>query len=173
MSAEAKSRTPWALIISIAVNGLLIGLLAGVMLAGGPKRGGPPPGGPGPGGGGDRALARDIVQAAPIEERQAMREVLTQAWRASEADRRAIHEAQRKIGAAMAAESYDAEAVRNGFAEWREADARVKARVQEALVGVIGQLPAERRQALAKALAERDQRRQKRRDRRQQRQQRD
>lgn len=175
MSADTPSKKPMGLIISIALNGLLIGLLAGVMLAGGPKqRGGQP--GPSAGDEGDRGLARAIIGAAPENERRELRKLMGKAWESSRPDRQIIRDAQSAISNAVGADEFDSELILAEFEKWRAADVRVKSNVQNALVDILEQLSPESRQALAAEMKRHDTRRERwreRRERRQERRQRD
>lgn len=167
MSAETPRNTPWLLVFSFALNGLLIGILAMSLTLGGPRdRGGPPP----PGGNsgvsaGDRGLARAIMRSAPASERPEFRRMMGDAWRSAQSDRETIRDVQSKIGEAIQSEEFDASAVEAAFKEWREADLRVKEKVQGALVDVLSSLPKESRDELANILKEHEDRRRRFRDR--------
>ena len=170
MTAEKPSSTPWGLVISLAINGLLIGLLAGVMLSGGPGYRGGPPGGP-PGsemvgaGGVDRGLGRAILQAAPSEDRLRIRRIMRDAWPATEADRKLIREAQQAIAKGIAADPFNGDDIAASFETWRSADMRIKAAVQGAMIQALESLPPESRQTLAEEMKRHRTRRQERRER--------
>ena len=166
MSAENASRTPWGLVLSVALNGLLIGLLAGVMRSGGPHKRGGPPGGPEAGpAGGDRGLARAIIQSAPADARPELRRAMSDAWASSADDRARVRSAQKTISDAVAAETFDQDAVLAAFEDWREADTRIKARVQTAMADLLAEIPPDARKALAEQMRRHESRRQRRRDR--------
>lgn len=166
MSSETPRKTPFVLIISVALNGLLIGLLAGVLLSGGPhKRGGPPGPGPGPDGGPasiDRGLARAILQSAPRSERTEIRRAMGDAWRSTADQRQTIRNAQRTIAEAIRSETFDEDTVSQAFEDWRNADLEIKTKVQTALVEALSTLPPEGRAALAEEMTKHQLRREKR-----------
>ena len=158
MSEERARKTPYGLIISVALNGLLVGLLAGVLLSGGPRgRGGPPP--LGPVDGGERAMARAILKSAPQEARLQIRRNMEDAWKNTEAERRLIREAQATISNAVSAETFDRDAVEAAFETWRAADLRIKEAVQQAMISTLEGMPAESRKALAEQMKFREERR--------------
>ena len=163
MSSELPRKTPYGLIFSVALNGLLVGLLAGVLLSGGPhKRGGPPGPGSGPDGGPssiERGMARAILQSAPRADRAKIRQTLGETWRSTADDRQIIRESQHTIAEAIRADTFDDVAVAKAFEEWRDADRRVKTAVQSAMVGVLADLPPESRAALAEEMKRRETRR--------------
>lgn len=166
MSDQTSRKTPWVLVASFALNGLLIGVLAMALAFGGPRhRGGGPPSGPGDVAGGDRALARAILQSAPASDRPEFRRIMGEAWRSTAADRKIIRDAQRTIGEQINAEEFDIETVEQAFLEWRAADTRIKESVQGAMVKVVSSLPDESRAELAEIMRRHEKRRQRFRDR--------
>ena len=160
MSAEPSQKTPWILVFSFALNGLLIGILAMTLMLGGSKqRGGSPSGGIGGVIAGDRGLARAIIESAPASERPEFRRIMGDAWRDARSDRAVIREAQKKISEAVQSGQLDKAAIEAAFKEWREADMRVKTKVQVALVDVLSSLPEENLAELAEILKEYENRR--------------
>ena len=143
MSDSAKPRLPIWLIASLMANALLIGLLIGGGL--GQKRAGPPLGGPG---GSEQALVRGIDQAVPEDQRRAVRQAFRRAFADTRQERVRLRDAQSELGRRLSAEPYDAEAVREGFAEMRNADAAMKARMHDVLADQFGNLTAEQRRAV-------------------------
>lgn len=160
MSSEAPQKTPWILVISFALNGLLIGILAMTLMVGGPKHSDRPLTGGNSGvTAGDRGLSRAIMRSAPASERPEFRRIMGDAWREARADRDTIREAQKKIGASIQSGKFDAAAAEEAFKEWREADLRVKAKVQDALVEVLSSLPEDNLDELSEILKEHESRR--------------
>lgn len=142
MSDSAKPRLPIWLIASLMANALLIGLFIGGGL--GQKRAGPPVGGPG----GEQALIRGIDQAVPEDQRQAVRQAFRRAFEDTRQERVKLRDAQTELSRRLSAEPYDAEAVREAFAEMRSADAVMKARLHDVLANQFGNLTAEQRRAV-------------------------
>ena len=114
MTAETnpKPRRNWgriALVISLGVNLLIVGLVAGAMLHGPRDRGGNP---------GPRDLGRELglgpfVQALPGADRRAIGDAFRReagAFRANREEMRALFES---LLAALRAEPYDSDALRN------------------------------------------------------------
>lgn len=163
MSTERPRKTPWVLVASFALNGLLVGILAMALFMGTPnKRGGPhgPPAGPTSGPDSvDRGMARAVIQSAPASERAEIRRALGDAWRRTARDRRVIREAQRTIMQAIEADTFDRDALSAAFQTWREADQRIKTIVQGALMDALDRLPAENRKALSEEMKRREARR--------------
>ena len=164
MTSETPRKTPYGLIVSVALNGLLVGLLAGVLLSGGPhKRGGP--NGPGPAGGVgavEHGMARAILQSAPRADRAQIRRTMGDAWRGTAAERQKIRDAQRTIAQAIDAETFNRDAVMAAFEAWRDADREIKTAVQTAMVEALDDLPTESRAALAEDMKRHEALRQKR-----------
>lgn len=142
MSDSPKTRLPIWLIASLMANALLVGLLIGGGL--GQKRAGPPVNG----GGGEQALIRGIDQSVPEDQRKAVRQAFRRAFADTRQERIRLREAQRDLARRLSADPYDAEAVRNGFEEMRNADAAMKARMHDVLADQFGGLSAEQRRAV-------------------------
>jgi len=140
-------RAPYGLIASIAINGLLIGLVAGMWISGGnsaaDQRRGPP---------GDR-LTQGVIERAAPDERRIVGRALGAAWRGAEAERKAEREAREAVMAAVSAEPYDEAAVEAAFDAWRAADSEVKQSIQAALSDVLANVSPESRRAIAARLA--------------------
>ena len=142
MSDSPKTRLPIWLIASLMANALLVGLLIGGGL--GQKRAGPPIGG----GGSEQALMRGIDQAVPSDQRRAVRQAFRRAFADTRQERVKLRDARQKLGRLLAADPYDADAVRSGFAAMRDADAAMKARMHDVLAEQFGALSAEQRRAI-------------------------
>lgn len=165
MSDETPAKASNGLIISVALNGLLIGLLAAALLWGGPKhRGGPPAGGQG-GPSGEAGMGRAVISAAPQEDRARLRRMMRQAWTASRTDREIIRETRARIAEITASGEFDEASLNAEFAKLRAADTRVKEAVQSALAKALAALPPESRAKLGKSIEEQETRRGERRER--------
>lgn len=154
MSDAGKSKVPVWLVVSLIVNALLIGVLIGGGL--GQRKAGPPPGGVG---GGEQALIRGIDQSLPDDQRRIVRRAFRQAFAESREQRIAVRDARRRLGQLLAAETYDADAVRESFRALREADAAMRAQMQDVLAEQFGTLTAAQRRAIIEDLNRRSRRR--------------
>lgn len=154
MSDANTSKLPIWLVVSLIVNALLIGVLIGGGL--GQRKAGPPPGGTA---GNEQALIRGIERSLPDEERQIVRRAFRQAFAESREQRIAVREARRRLGRLLAAETYDADAVRESFRQLREADAAMRAQMQDVLAEQFGTLTAQQRRAIIDDMNRRGQRR--------------
>lgn len=150
MSDTKTSKLPIWLVVSLIVNALLIGVLIGGGL--GQRKAGPPPGG---GAGGEQALIRGIDRSLPDEQRRLVRRAFRQAFAESREQRIIVRDARQRLGQLLAAEPYDAEAVRESFRELREADAAMRARIQDVLAEQFGALTVEQRRAIIEDLNKR------------------
>ncbi|MEL7041732.1 MAG: periplasmic heavy metal sensor [Pseudomonadota bacterium] len=143
MSERTTSRLPVWLIVSIVANALLIGLLIGGGM--GQRRAGPPPNALI---GGEQTLMRGIDRSVPDEQRRAVRKAFRRAFVDSRQERLRVQSARRNLNRLLGAETFDAEAVRDGFAELRAADNAMKARMHDVLAEQFGALTPEQRQAV-------------------------
>ncbi len=142
MSEAPKTRLPIWLIASLMANALLVGLLIGGGL--GQKRAGPSL----PSGGGEQALIRGIDQSVPEDQRRIVRQAFRRAFANTRQERVELSNARRDLGRLLAADPYDADAVRAGFQAMREADSAMKARMHDVLSEQFGALSADQRQAI-------------------------
>lgn len=154
MSDTKTSKLPIWLVVSLIVNALLIGVLIGGGL--GQRKAGPPPGGPG---GSEQALIRGIERSLPDDQRQIVRRAFRQAFVESREQRIAVRDARQRLARLLAAETYDADAVRESFQQLREADAAMRAQMQDVLAEQFGTLTAEQRRAILEDLNRRSRRR--------------
>lgn len=154
MSDAKTSKLPIWLVVSLIVNALLIGVLIGGGL--GQRKAGPPPGGPG---GSEQALIRGIERSLPDDQRQIVRRAFRQAFVESREQRIAVRDARQRLARLLAAETYDADAVRESFQKLREADAAMRAQMQDVLTEQFGTLTAEQRRAILEDLNRRSRRR--------------
>jgi uncharacterized membrane protein len=141
------STFPWRtlLFISVALNLLTIGVIAGAYGAGVRVERGAPSAVvdrmPGP---------RAFIRALPEESRTKVRERLATSWQDSRDLRRAAGEARTAAFDAAAAEPFDVERVRAAFAELRQADQRAIGVFHDNVVDAFAEMSAEeRRQAIA------------------------
>ena len=156
MSETPKSSIPVWLVVSLIVNALLIGLLIGGGL--GQRKAGPNPIGAG-GAGAEQALIRGIDQSLPADQRRTVRRAFRDAFQGSRTERLRVRDARQNLARLLAAESYDADAVQQSFAELREADSAMKAQMQDLLATHFGSLSLEQRRAILQDLNRRDGRR--------------
>lgn len=142
-----QSRFPWRtlLFISLALNLLIIGAVAGAAGAGirlerQVNRGAFVERMPGP---------RAFLRALPPETRAIMRRELADSWSQSREARQAAIEARRQAFAAAAAEPYDAAGVRTAFERLRAADQAAIAVFHDNVADAFGRLtPDQRREAI-------------------------
>jgi len=154
MSETSKSRLPVWLIVSIVVNALLIGVLIGGGL--GQRKAGPRPVMPG---GGEDALVRGIDHVVPEDQRQTVRRAFRRAFADSRAERLRVRDVRQALARDLSAETYDAAVVRQRFAELRDADAAMRARMHEVLTEQFGMLTPEQRRAIISDISRREARR--------------
>jgi uncharacterized membrane protein len=93
---------------------------------------------------GPRGLMRD--RKGPLADKA--RGLMARNGAAFAAERARLREAQRKVGAALAAEPFDADALARALAELREATARSQQLMHGALVDLARELPPEQRREL-------------------------
>ena len=143
----SDSRFPWRtlLFVSVALNLLVVGAVAGAWSAGvrlqrETENGAVVERFPGP---------RAFLQALPPETRAVMREELADSWGASRDKRQAALQARRDAFAAAAQEPYDAARVRAAFANLRAADQAAIGVFHDNVADALGRLtPTQRREAL-------------------------
>jgi len=140
MSDSAKPRLPIILMISLVLNGLLIGLLVGGGLS---KQGQTSPQV-----GAERALVRGLERAAPEPERAEIRQAMRQAFAASRAERRLVRRARQDLRRAVVADPYDVEAVDAALKAVQEAETRARAKLQAELAEQLGRLTPEQREMI-------------------------
>lgn len=143
----SESRFPWRtlLFVSVALNLLVIGAVAGAWSAGvRVARQGD-----------DRAAAASLagsatfLRALPPETRELVREQLIATWAESRDVRLAARQARREAFEAIAQEPYDADRVRAAFERARAADQAAIGVFQNDIADALGELtPEQRREAL-------------------------
>jgi uncharacterized membrane protein len=143
----SDSRFPWRtlLFVSLALNVLVVGAVAGAWSAGVRVQRESD----------DRAIVsrlpgpRTFIRALPPETRDAMREQLATSWGESREIRVAAMQARREAFSAAAQEPYDAARVRAAFARLRTADQAAIGVFQDNIIDALGELsPQQRREAL-------------------------
>jgi uncharacterized membrane protein len=144
------SRFPWRtlLFLSVALNLLVIGAIAGAWGAGVRVQREV----------GDAVVARmpgprAFLQALPPETREIMRRELADSWTESRELRRAALQARRDAFEAAATEPYDTERVRTAFARLREADQRAIGVFHDNVADAFARLTPEQRREAMEALA--------------------
>lgn len=142
----SERRFPWRtlLFLSLALNLLIVGAVAGAIGAGVRVARGAP------GAAVDRMPgARAFLDALPPETRVKMRREMVESWAETRDLRLAALEARREAFVAMSAEPYDAARVRAAFVRLRAADQAVVGVFHDNVVEAFGELtPEERREAL-------------------------
>lgn len=132
------------LFVSLAVNLLLVGLIVGANLGEVRQQR-------------DRAAMavgrmpnmRVVLDALPPERADDVRTKVVDTWRQAKEERRGARQARIELMKTVGAQTYDANAVRAGFARVRDADARVAARFHDVVTDAMQEMtPAERREML-------------------------
>ena len=138
---ETSRQWPRWLIVSLMANMVLVGLMAGFLLQAGPKGkpDGPPP-------------ERFTWASRDDGSRKVMKQVFREAFAASREERAARAEVRARLGEAVAAEPYDADAVREAFRELRTADDTVNAVMHDAMVDLFATMSVEERAQMARIL---------------------
>lgn len=145
----SESRFPWRtlLFISLAVNLLIVGAVAGALGAGVRVQRDSP----------EATIARmpgvrAFVAAVPAEARAPIRRELLRSWQESREARQAAMQARRDAYAAVAQEPYDAERVRAAYARLREADQAAIGIFHDNMIDAFATLTPEQRQTTIEAL---------------------
>ena len=144
MSEMKQTSIPYALIVSLVINALLLGLLVGGGIALGKNK----DAGPGRGGSGEFALMRGLDSQIDAKDRRAVRKSFREAYETTRAQRREVRAAQIALQQALGAETYDEAAVRDAFQTLTTAEADLKSGLHEALATEFGRLSLAQRQAL-------------------------
>lgn len=139
-----------ALFVSVAANLLLAGVIGGAAISNARH---------------ERVAAtqaiarapnlRAVLEAVPAERRQQIRAKVIATWREGRAARIAAREARAEVYQLANGDTYDAAAVKAAFARVREADAKVAAQLQDAVVDALKDLSVEERRAVLRELAKR------------------
>lgn len=143
MSETSSRILPIILIISLVLNGLLVGLLIG----GGLRQDQPPP----PPDRGERALVRGLERSVAEEDRSAVRGALREAFRKTRGERQKLQEARRELRIALAADPYDASDVAKAFEAVRLAEAAAQTELHDELARQFERLSAKERATLLRS----------------------
>ena len=134
-----------ALLLSVALNCILIGLFAGMMLnrsAGGYA--------------GDRnGPDRPAIDRGTFAENRALRLAFREAGEATRAQRRAQDAARRKLYDILSASEFDPEAAEVAFAELRARETDLRSSLEDFLLVRMADMPAEQRARIARRLLRR------------------
>jgi uncharacterized membrane protein len=139
----APRRWPWmriVLVVSLAFNLAVIGLVAGHVLTDGPDRRSP-----------DSGLWR-YGTAMPEPHRRSMLRTMRESRPHWEAARRDLREGRARLAAALTAEPFEPASVAAVLAEERRLIGALAVRGEGILVAQIGEMTAEERRAYAEAL---------------------
>ncbi len=139
MSNASKPRPPIGLIVSLAVNALLVGLILGAI---GGRGDAPTHSSRGPA---EIRFARDLVQNARPRDRRAIRRSLRDAWRDAAPLRSDVRSARARLQTEIAADPYDVAAVEAAFAELRAAEDALRASIHQVVAAELQRVPADRR----------------------------
>lgn len=139
-----------ALFVSVAANILLVGVIGGAALSNSRHERVAT----------QNAIARApnvraILEAVPAERRAEIRGKVIAAWRDGRAVRQEARRARVEVYEIANAESYDAAAVKAGFARVRAADAKVAEQLQNVIADAMTSLTPEERRAVLQRLAQR------------------
>ncbi|MEZ6001390.1 periplasmic heavy metal sensor [Hyphomonas sp.] len=140
-TSDTPRQWPLWLIVSLMANMILVGLMAGFLLQAGPK--GKPDGPP-----------RERISWGERDDpnREAVRRVFKQAFKASAEERMARVESRRQLAEAVTAEPYDADAVRTAFRNLRSADDAVNEVTHDSMAELFATMTVEERQHMAEIL---------------------
>ncbi|WP_321490338.1 periplasmic heavy metal sensor [uncultured Hyphomonas sp.] len=140
-TSDTPRRWPFWLIVSLMANMILVGLLAGFLVQAGPK--GKPDGPP-----------RERITWGDRDDpnRDAIRQVFKEAFKASGEERMARVESRRQLAEAVLADPYNPDAVREAFSNLRSADDAVNEATHEAMVDLFASMTMEQRQHMAEIL---------------------
>jgi uncharacterized membrane protein len=133
-----------ALVLSLAVNLFLVGILAGGWLARGPAAGFDPAAGP--------ASIPHMIRALPPTARDAALERFAERRRALRGQMTALRRARQSVYEALTAEAFDRAALEAALGDLREQVAALQAGLHEAIVAVAERLEAEDRREMAETL---------------------
>jgi uncharacterized membrane protein len=132
------------LFISLALNLVIIGAVIGVVISGARLHRAAPPGW--------AAGPRAFMGALPDERSRAVRARLEAAWGDSKAERDAARDARAALLNVISQDKFDEAAVRAALAKMREADDALTAKNQDAVIGVLKDLPPRERIAALGAI---------------------
>ena len=150
MSAENKS-FPYLLVVSLCVNALMVGAMAGIWMSTSRTESNPAPevkrdvmlGGPL-----EERIARTAMYDLPEDERARFREGLSQEWRDTRALREQMDRVRERIADELASDDYSPEEMQSAFADLREGEMAFKTRLHDRLADFLAMIPDEKRKTI-------------------------
>lgn len=144
------SATRWALLVSLAANVLLAGVIAGGGIAALRH----------PHAGADTAVARApnmrvLMDSLPPARAAEVRSRVVDTWKGARTERLAARQARLDVARVAGADPYDEAAAKAAFARMRVADAAVAARLHEAVADAMATMTPQERRAMLRHLAQR------------------
>ena len=140
----------WALFVSLALNLLLIGVIAGGAIAelGHQKAKA------------TEAVARApnmraLMESLPPARAAEVRSHVVETWRSAQAERQAARQARLEIARVAGADLYNAAAAKAAFAKMRQVDAAVASRFHDVVADAMASMTVEERRAMLRHLAQR------------------
>ena len=140
----------WALFLSLALNVLLIGVIAGGAIADMRHQ---------------KARAteavarapnmRALMESLPPARAAEVRSRVVETWRSAQAERQAARQARVEVARIAGAEPYDEAAARAAFAKMRQADAAVASRFHDVVADSMASMTVAERRAMLRQLAQR------------------
>ena len=114
----------------------------------------------GPGGGGmsgpfEERIARMAVENLGDDERREFRQNLSREWRETRGKRDAIDQARTEVMEVLGANELDEAAAKAAFAKLRDAEMGIRTQLHSGLIGLMKDLPVEKRQEILKRSQER------------------
>lgn len=140
MSEPQKRRFPFVLTLSVLVNLVLVGLIAGVLLKGPAKRERVPAG------------ERPGIELSR-EDRDTVRQLMRSSFEVSRDALEIRHAAERRLVEVLRADPYDEAAARAALVELREADRAARDIVADRMFDGMGELTPEQRALVAHLIA--------------------
>ena len=140
----------WALFLSVALNVLLIGVIAGGAIAGMRHQTARA----------TEALARApnmraLMESLPPARAAEVRGRVVETWRSAQSERRAARQARVDVARIAGAEPYDETAAKAAFAKMRQADAAVASRFHDVVANSMASMTVAERRAMLRRLAQR------------------
>ncbi|MCH8465287.1 MAG: periplasmic heavy metal sensor [Roseinatronobacter sp.] len=142
MEQTRRKRFPWlklALVLSVVLNFLAIGVIWGMASRAGPSG----------------ALLRASVAALPAPERRALRRESGEIWRAARHEEQSAAAARSQMIAALQAEEFDPAAFSSALRQGQERLLRISNKMHDQLLNTVSAMTVQERRAYAQALQER------------------
>lgn len=156
-----KTSFPYLLVISLCLNTLMIGAVAGMWISSSKAPANPQGrehraefvGGPL-----EERIARTAMSDLPDAERQEFRRKLRREWRESGSLRAEMTAIRQKMETALSADDYDPASLKSAFAELRDRENEMKVRLHDNLADMLTSIPDEKRKTLIeRSMSRRDQ----------------